>query len=269
VVKDDRESDRRPRDAAGAVPQAPSWRPCPTASAAPRAERAAISRPTSAGCCRTPNARASSRWPKGAGLRPRTLQAFLTYVPWDHDGLRDALQRRVAQASPRMLELAVIDETSHVKKGDQPPRRAAPMVRHARQGRPLHRDGPFGRRPGRRAGRGLARQQFVCSEVLGRPPPRRRRYAAGPPASPQVEDRARATRPHACQRPAFSLAGGRRGLRQQARVPGRPGGADAVLRGRSSQDLPRLDHSAVGNRRGRRSAWRGIRRSLRKGRNGK
>lgn len=56
-----------------------------------------------------------------AGLPPRTLQAFLTYVPWDHDGLRDALQRRVAQASPRMLEIGVIDETAHVKKGDKTP----------------------------------------------------------------------------------------------------------------------------------------------------
>lgn len=56
-----------------------------------------------------------------AGLPPRTLQVFLANAPWDHDGLRDAVQRRVAAEAPRMLELAAIDETAHVKKGDKTP----------------------------------------------------------------------------------------------------------------------------------------------------
>ena len=56
-----------------------------------------------------------------AGIDERALQLFLSKRPWDHDGLRDALQRHVAAKAPDLLELAVIDETSHVKKGDQTP----------------------------------------------------------------------------------------------------------------------------------------------------
>ena len=56
-----------------------------------------------------------------AGIDERTLQLFLSDRPWDHDGLRDALQRHAAAAHPALLELAVIDETSHVKKGDKTP----------------------------------------------------------------------------------------------------------------------------------------------------
>jgi SRSO17 transposase len=56
-----------------------------------------------------------------AGLDERALQLFLSTRPWDHHGLRDALQRQVAARAPDLLELAVIDETSHVKKGDRTP----------------------------------------------------------------------------------------------------------------------------------------------------
>jgi SRSO17 transposase len=56
-----------------------------------------------------------------AGLKPRTLQEFLSQGRWNEDGLRDRLQQMVAaeHASPRSI--GIIDETSFVKKGDKTP----------------------------------------------------------------------------------------------------------------------------------------------------
>lgn len=56
-----------------------------------------------------------------AGLDERALQLFLSSRPWDHDGLRDEVQRTAARSLPALLDLAVIDETAHVKKGDKTP----------------------------------------------------------------------------------------------------------------------------------------------------
>jgi len=65
-----------------------------------------------------------------AGCAVRTLQEFLTHHRWDHPGMRDQLQRRVARehlpAPGEVLpdELGVvgwIDETSAPKKGDKTP----------------------------------------------------------------------------------------------------------------------------------------------------
>jgi len=56
-----------------------------------------------------------------AGVRPRTLQEFLSQGRWNEDGLREQLQRIVAaeHASPRSI--GIIDETSFLKKGDKTP----------------------------------------------------------------------------------------------------------------------------------------------------
>lgn len=56
-----------------------------------------------------------------AGVKPRTLQEFLSRHEWDEDRMRDRLQHKIAQehASPRSI--GIIDETSFVKKGDKTP----------------------------------------------------------------------------------------------------------------------------------------------------
>ena len=56
-----------------------------------------------------------------AGVDERALQLFLSSRPWDHEGLRDQVQRQAARSLPGLLDLAVIDETAHVKKGDKTP----------------------------------------------------------------------------------------------------------------------------------------------------
>ena len=55
------------------------------------------------------------------GLEPRTLQQFLSLHEWDEQRLRDLLQQRVAREHSHGLTIGVIDETSHVKKGDKTP----------------------------------------------------------------------------------------------------------------------------------------------------
>lgn len=65
-----------------------------------------------------------------AGCAVRTLQEFLTHHVWDHDGMRDELQRRVVRehlpapgAKPRggIGTVGWIDETGVAKKGDKTP----------------------------------------------------------------------------------------------------------------------------------------------------
>jgi hypothetical protein len=61
-----------------------------------------------------------------AGTAARTLQEFLTTATWDHRGLRDDLQRRLADALPPLPAdglgtVGIIDETSALKKGAKTP----------------------------------------------------------------------------------------------------------------------------------------------------
>lgn len=61
-----------------------------------------------------------------SGTAVRTLQEFLVTANWDHEGVRDRLQRRLARyvgelPSDELGTVGVIDETSCVKKGDQTP----------------------------------------------------------------------------------------------------------------------------------------------------
>jgi len=54
-----------------------------------------------------------------AGVAPRTLQEFLGLHRWDHDAMRRRLQRLVMRDHADPNAIAVIDETSFVKKGDR------------------------------------------------------------------------------------------------------------------------------------------------------
>ena len=56
-----------------------------------------------------------------AGTTPRTLQEFLASYDWDHEAMRDQLQRIVAAEHSRSVTIGIIDETSAVKKGDKTP----------------------------------------------------------------------------------------------------------------------------------------------------
>ena len=61
-----------------------------------------------------------------SGTAVRTLQLFLTTAHWDHDRVRDALQRRLVEVlanlpSDRLGTVGVIDETSAFKQGDKTP----------------------------------------------------------------------------------------------------------------------------------------------------
>lgn len=65
-----------------------------------------------------------------AGTAVRTLQEFLTHHAWDHDGMLDRIQRRVAEQhlpapgetpADELGVVGLIDETSAPKKGDKTP----------------------------------------------------------------------------------------------------------------------------------------------------
>src|SRR5271166_310967 len=56
-----------------------------------------------------------------AGVAPRTLQEFLSQLRWDHDRMRDRLQQIVASEHAGKHAVAIIDETSFVKKGNKTP----------------------------------------------------------------------------------------------------------------------------------------------------
>ena len=48
---------------------------------------------------------------------PRTLQEFLSFSHWDHDRLRDTVQRLVARDHAQEQAIGIIDESGHPKKG--------------------------------------------------------------------------------------------------------------------------------------------------------
>jgi SRSO17 transposase len=50
---------------------------------------------------------------------PRTLQEFLSLSQWDHDRLRDTLQRIVARDHAEPQAIGVVDESGHPKKGNK------------------------------------------------------------------------------------------------------------------------------------------------------
>lgn len=54
-----------------------------------------------------------------AGILPRTLQQFLAIHDWNHERVRDLLSQRVAQRPISRRAVGIIDETSHVKKGNK------------------------------------------------------------------------------------------------------------------------------------------------------
>jgi SRSO17 transposase len=56
-----------------------------------------------------------------AGVAPRTLQEFLSQHHWDHDHLLDQLQHIVRDEHSGPHSIAIIDETSDIKKGDKTP----------------------------------------------------------------------------------------------------------------------------------------------------
>ena len=56
-----------------------------------------------------------------AGVTPRTLQEFLASYDWDHEAMRNELQRIVATEHAGRHTIGIIDETSFVKKGDKTP----------------------------------------------------------------------------------------------------------------------------------------------------
>lgn len=56
-----------------------------------------------------------------AGIPPRNLQEFLATYKWDEDRVRDRLRELVIREHSGANSIAVIDETSDVKKGDKTP----------------------------------------------------------------------------------------------------------------------------------------------------
>jgi SRSO17 transposase len=51
------------------------------------------------------------------GVPPRTLQEFLSFSKWDHDRMRDTVQRIVARDHAELQSVGIIDESGHPKKG--------------------------------------------------------------------------------------------------------------------------------------------------------
>jgi SRSO17 transposase len=53
------------------------------------------------------------------GVPVRTLQEFLSFSKWDHDRLRDTVQRIVARDHAEPQAIGIIDESGHPKKGNK------------------------------------------------------------------------------------------------------------------------------------------------------
>jgi SRSO17 transposase len=56
-----------------------------------------------------------------SGVAVRTLQEFLSHMPWDHAAAQRLLFRQVAQRPGARLSVGVIDESAHAKQGPQTP----------------------------------------------------------------------------------------------------------------------------------------------------
>ena len=56
-----------------------------------------------------------------AGVPVKTLQEFLSPHSWGHDGARDRLQHVVRDVHAGPNAIAILDETSDVKKGEKTP----------------------------------------------------------------------------------------------------------------------------------------------------
>lgn len=54
-----------------------------------------------------------------ADVPPRTLQEFLSFSQWDHDRLRDTVQRIVARDHSEPQAIGIVDESGHPKKGNK------------------------------------------------------------------------------------------------------------------------------------------------------
>jgi SRSO17 transposase len=52
-------------------------------------------------------------------VAPRTLQEFLSLSQWDHDRLRDTMQRIIARDHADDQAIGIIDESGHPKKGNK------------------------------------------------------------------------------------------------------------------------------------------------------
>ena len=55
------------------------------------------------------------------GVAPRTLQGFLANYQWDHELMRNQIQKIVARDHLQPNSIGIIDETSFAKKGDKTP----------------------------------------------------------------------------------------------------------------------------------------------------
>jgi SRSO17 transposase len=56
-----------------------------------------------------------------AGVAPRTLQEFLSFLRWDENRMRDRLEQIVASEHAGPHAIGLLDETSFVKKGEKTP----------------------------------------------------------------------------------------------------------------------------------------------------
>jgi SRSO17 transposase len=56
-----------------------------------------------------------------SGVAVRTLQEFLSHMPWDHAAAQRLLVRQVAQHHASPLSVGVIDESGHAKQGNKTP----------------------------------------------------------------------------------------------------------------------------------------------------
>ncbi|MFH1614811.1 MAG: transposase [Planctomycetota bacterium] len=52
-----------------------------------------------------------------ANIPPRTLQCFLSILPWDHQRMRDKLQWLVAHKYAHSSAVGIVDDSGNPKKG--------------------------------------------------------------------------------------------------------------------------------------------------------
>ncbi|MCH9022944.1 MAG: transposase, partial [Planctomycetes bacterium] len=55
------------------------------------------------------------------GVPVRTLQEFLSYFKWDHQGVDDVLVREVVESQHGKFSIGILDASAHAKQGKQTP----------------------------------------------------------------------------------------------------------------------------------------------------
>ena len=186
-----------------------------------------------------------------AGIPPRNLQEFLSSLQVGRRPHSKPLAGN-RDPGPRGPQFDRHHRRNQRREArEQDPRRQAAVVRHGRQDGELHRHRASGLRR-RRFPLPVGRRLVSARGLVGRPRPLPRGgHSRRRGVSAEMEDRLGAFRPRPRQRRDVRLADVRRGIRRKTRVFAGIARSQAAFRGRSADDVHRLDSRAARDASGR------------------